>query len=192
MAGDAYSACRRNSLRCSSSAACGRDAECEGGFCLSKCRSTGDCACGELCSEDGLCRSTCLTSNDCQNGAECADGACVAGCRLNDDCQGDEACSNGKCVNPCDLSLCDQHSTCRVSDHKPLCFCDKGYQRTNGGNGECVKAECSSDRECNRDKKCVDARCVNPCTFPDTCGKNAECRMQVSSERKKQQLLNGI
>jgi len=57
-----------------------------------------------------------------------------------------------------------------------VCLCRRGFQRhpVNG----CQRAECSSDIDCSSDRTCRDGLCVNPCSLPNACGRNAQCNVQ--------------
>lgn len=42
------------------------------------------------------------------------------------------------------------------------------------------KPECRDNTECTNDKACINEACRNPCVeFPNTCGINALCHMQL-------------
>ena len=41
--------------------------------------------------------------------------------------------------------------------------------------GTMPPAECYNNNDCPNDRKCLNERCVNPCTNSDTCGRGAFC-----------------
>lgn len=171
--GDPLVACRRNYLRCSGRCR-GQGETCHSGHCLKKCKSQSDCSCGEACKGE-LCLQKCSRSQDCQNGVRCVGGTCSPGCRSSLDCSTRESCVAGQCVDPCENTDCGAHSQCQVSQHQAVCLCVKGFQRD--AIRGCRRADCFSDGQCNHDKKCVNARCVNPCLVGNPCGRNAECKV---------------
>ena len=181
-AGDPFSSCFSNSLRCLPplnpfQQTCAAGEKCDGGFCIKSCRTEKDCSCGETCS-GGKCLQTCLSPRDCNNGLNCVSGLCTGGCLTDLECQTAEACINGQCSDPCKLSECGPNAICQTSGHVPVCLCPKGFQRdiVTGG---CRKAQCQSDNDCSTDKKCdVSGLCVNPCSKLGTCGRNAQCSVR--------------
>lgn len=49
-------------------------------------------------------------------------------CRSDGECPATLACLNERCRNPCaDRNPCSAHAECRVSAHRPLCFCPEGW-----------------------------------------------------------------
>lgn len=124
-------------------------------------------------------------------------------CRADGECPATLACINERCRNPCaDRNPCSAHAECRVSAHRPLCFCPEGW----GGDpqrqcfrrewtGLCplfaykystkclplpIAAECKADTDCPYDKACYNDKCLNPCTndATTTCGQHAQCLPQ--------------
>ena len=139
------------------------------------CKVSLDCKCGEVCS-NGACLQKCLSPRDCNNGLNCVGGVCTAGCLRDQDCIASEACISGSCRDPCKATDCGQNALCQTTNHNPVCLCPRGYQRhpTDG----CVKAECSSNKDCSSDRSCKDGLCVNPCSLPNACGRNAQCSVR--------------
>eukprot|EP00095_Tigriopus_kingsejongensis_P012598 maker-scaffold642_size120736-snap-gene-0.27 protein:Tk12598 transcript:maker-scaffold642_size120736-snap-gene-0.27-mRNA-1 annotation:"GH13743" len=173
--GDPYQSCRTNYLRCGSTKnQCGSGLNCHRGLCAKSCEASAECNCGESCHE-GFCLQQCQIASDCQNGAECIEGVCISGCGSNRDCPYGEMCEGGQCRNPCNGFECEPNSFCQVNGRNPLCLCDRGYQRL--ASGGCAKTECTTNGQCSRDKSCEGGRCINLCSESNSCGKNAECRM---------------
>ena len=52
--------------------------------------------------------------------------ACRAECVTSSECPDDEACQGQKCKSPCP-GRCGVHTTCRVTNHLPICSCEPGY-----------------------------------------------------------------
>ena len=52
--------------------------------------------------------------------------ACRAECVTSSECPDDEACQGQKCKSPCP-GQCGVHTTCRVTNHLPICSCEPGY-----------------------------------------------------------------
>jgi hypothetical protein len=78
------------------------------------------------------------------------------------------------CKDVCATSECAGTAECRVSNHRPVCFCPQGLQ----GNPkvECRKVECARNRDCETAKSYVEGSCVNLCLLPNACGVNAQCK----------------
>lgn len=99
-------------------------------------------------------------------------------CRTDLECSSHQACINEKCRNPCaERNPCAQNAECRVSQHRPLCYCPIGW----GGDPQvqCYKPECKTDHDCPYDKTCHNENCLNPCTLGAVqCGRGAECLAQ--------------
>ncbi|XP_071552987.1 uncharacterized protein [Panulirus ornatus] len=171
--GNPHISCTTPMRQCSSDRECGPRGSCKGSFCFKECSSSKQCNCGETCSDD-YCYPQCSEDKDCSQGFLCRSGVCAAGCRTNTDCLLTQGCINGKCENPCDDSPCGDNTRCRVSDHRPLCFCLSGFH----GNPKegCEQYDCLSDTDCDREQTCVDRECKNPC-LEGICGTNARCRV---------------
>lgn len=111
-------------------------------------------------------RNPCSEGNPCAQTAECSVQSeravckCPAGmigdpfrncfkelntapeCRSDSDCSSALACINEKCRDPCaERNPCAQNAECRVSQHRPLCYCQQGW----GGNPQtqCYKRKFS-------------------------------------------------
>lgn len=49
-------------------------------------------------------------------------------CTHDSDCSVDTACINKRCQNPCaESNPCAKHAECRISYHRPLCYCPPGW-----------------------------------------------------------------
>lgn len=103
------------------------------------------------------------------------------GCRLQNECFSDgdcpetAACSNDKkCINLCELSnTCGKNSVCSMRDHKVTCSC--GPNTRGDPMIQCDQIECSDDFDCDLTKSCVNSKCIDSCSLPNSCGKNAVC-----------------
>ena len=168
--GNPLISCSANLQECHSGCEC----DSSGLYCLTKCRSSTSCPCGQQCS-GGVCRSKCNPGN-CPQGQLCQNNVCLEGCRSNLDCANELSCVKGKCADACTKNNCGEKALCRVSDHRALCLCPEGYQ------GEptvkCMKFECQTNDDCDNDKKCVSGSCKNPCLERGVCGINAQCRVE--------------
>lgn len=176
-----------------------------------------------------MCVNPCKNGNPCARNAECqaqnhrAVCICPAGligdpftncfaedivvkpeCTSDSECSSTTSCINQRCHNPCaERNPCAGNAECRVSQHRPLCYCPLGW----GGDPQtqCYKrkrvqlctyidssiftysphvsyaniAECKSDSDCPYDKACYNEKCLNPCTHgPTQCGRGADCLAQ--------------
>ena len=182
-AGDPFSSCFSNSLRCTppsnpfQKTSCAPNEQCEGGFCIQACRTKSDCGCGESC-QGGRCLQTCLSPRDCNNGLNCVAGFCTTGCLRDSECPTNQACISGQCSDPCKVLQCGPNAICQTSAHIAVCLCPKGFQR-DARTGGCTRAECLSDTDCSTDKRCgTRGLCVNPCSVPGACGRNAQCSVR--------------
>lgn len=143
-------------------------------YCISKCKATHDCACGQVCQRE-TCRSKCNPGN-CASGQLCQGNVCVEGCRVNSDCGSDLSCIDGKCKDPCSQYKCGEKALCRTADHRAFCLCPDGF--SGEPTTKCIQVECQSNDNCDLDKKCVDGSCKNPCLEKGVCGLNAQCRVE--------------
>lgn len=49
-------------------------------------------------------------------------------CTSDSECSNDKACIHERCQNPCaDRNPCAGNADCRVSFHRPLCYCPSGW-----------------------------------------------------------------
>lgn len=49
-------------------------------------------------------------------------------CRSDDECSVSQSCINQRCQNPCaERNPCSANAECRVSQHRPICFCPEGW-----------------------------------------------------------------
>ena len=108
----------------------------------------------------------CARDVECPTNMMCAFGVCSPRCSSIRDCLETQVCANEKCVPKC------------ASDRD----CPSGVSRCRGG--VCVLNEgCSNDGDCNDSHVCRPSaaanfrrECVDACTVPNACGKNAGCR----------------
>ena len=100
----------------------------------------------------------------------------VAECVVDDDCPSDRACITGKCLNPCVFGgdQCGTNALCRVTLHRPQCYCPTGMQ----GNPTviCIPVGCQSHDDCSTDEVCdrLNRVCVKVCETV-TCAPRASC-----------------
>jgi hypothetical protein len=155
---------------------CNENCQCDGSkrYCLSKCKSSNDCSCGQECLQE-FCRSKCNPGN-CAPGQLCKDNVCVEGCQTKSDCGNDMDCQNNKCKDPCEGAQCGKNAICRSANHRALCLCPDGF--TGEPTVKCSKVECQRNEDCDLDKRCVDGSCRNPCLERGVCGNNAQCRVE--------------
>lgn len=83
---------------------------------------------------------------------------CRPECVVDTDCPQTKACQEQKCRDPC-VSACGFNARCNVQNHRPICFCDEGFE------GDPY----SGCQEIRRDEPPL-----NACE-PSPCGTNAEC-----------------
>ena len=167
--GDALVSCTAPIETCNSNCKCDES----GLFCMTKCRTATDCACGQVCNR-GSCRAKCNPGN-CAPGQLCQGNVCLDGCRTNSDCANDLSCISGKCKNPCEKNNCGERALCRVSDHRALCICPDGF--TGEPTIKCTSFECQTNDDCDVEKRCESGTCKNPCLKSGVCGINAQCRV---------------
>ena len=81
-------------------------------------------------------------------------------CESNNDCAPTKSCDKKQqqCVDPCNGVTCGKKGSCRTENHKPICYCQPGYQPSNG--------------------QCVD---IDECTKPTSCHSTAICRNSPGS-----------
>ncbi|PNF22176.1 hypothetical protein B7P43_G05064 [Cryptotermes secundus] len=128
--------------------------------------------------------SPCNVNGQCRvvNGA----AACTyPECVINQDCPRNKACFAQKCRDPC-VDACGINALCQVVNHNPVCSCPEGYVGSPRISCQLQpaqpvpKPECRDNSECTNDKACINEACRNPCVeFPNTCGINALCHVQL-------------
>lgn len=77
-------------------------------------------------------------------------------------------------MNPCELrNTCGRGAVCSVSDHKTSCRCPantRGDPKVG-----CKRIQCLENHECSQSQSCIDNKCIDPCSLPNTCGQSAQC-----------------
>lgn len=127
------------------------------------CKSDRDCPDTDTCT-NRQCVNPCVQGNPCARTAQCSASnhhavcSCPVGligdpfvncyqepvskveCTHDTDCSVDTACINRRCRPPCSAgNTCAKDAECRVSYHRPLCYCPPGW----GGDPQvqCYKRE---------------------------------------------------
>lgn len=76
--------------------------------------------------------------------------------------------------NPCELRPCGAHATCTPDGRRAICSCEGRYE--GDGIQGCRRSECIENSDCGSGSLfCKQRRCVNPCSSPGVCGRNADC-----------------
>jgi hypothetical protein len=57
-----------------------------------------------------------------------------------------------------------------------ICLCPDGF--TGQPTIKCMPFECTTNDNCDSDKKCISGSCKNPCLERGVCGINAQCRVE--------------
>lgn len=103
-----------------------------------------------------------------------------AGCRnpgecfTDSDCPNTAACEDSRCRNPCEApNVCGENALCTAVAHSAVCNCP--LQTKGDAHIACIRVECSDNDDCPASKSCIDAKCVDPCTLSNVCGRNADC-----------------
>lgn len=92
------------------------------------------------------------------------------GCRADYECADNLACISNKCQSPCNSQFCEANKSCRVIQHKPICYCD---------NHECqaTASICLKNSGCPPHLACVKYQCTDPCASIQ-CPGNLPCVVQ--------------
>lgn len=114
---------------------------------------------------------------NCVNGTvfETETGSCKSPgqCVTDGDCPEETKCNDNYCINPCDYIKCGKGAKCIVIKHEPICQCEpdsEGDPYTS-----CTKLQCTKDLDCPDEEACSNNKCINSCSLPRACGKNANC-----------------
>ncbi|CAB0029718.1 unnamed protein product, partial [Trichogramma brassicae] len=122
-------------------------------------------------------------------------------CSTDRDCPVHSVCQNRKCVDPCDRA-CGPNALCEIRNREPICKCIRNFVPTSkGAQDGCVRStnQCSSDVECDDSvcldgycravcrfesdcaggEKCVDKKCIVPCTNHNQCQLNQACSNNI-------------
>jgi hypothetical protein len=159
-----------------------------------RCRTSADCASGEVCAADvpggGYCTSVCTATGQCPAGSACTESSasskvCIKTCGPGTSCRAEHLCSDGLCLPrcagdaDCESGVCNKASgecgasrvanSCKVDlDCGPFpAFCDK--TRPEG--------YCSLPCGGARNVSCPDgANCTSSGACVQACGAPADCR----------------
>lgn len=146
--------------------------------CRPECTSDSQCASIHSCINE-KCRDPCAGS--CGYNAICSVVNHRPMCRCPDGYSGDpfSGCQPNPIVNippeipmPCNPSPCGVNAVCKERGGAGSCLCVSEYH--GDPYVEC-RPECVLNSDCNKNKACVNNKCVDPC--PGVCGINAECRV---------------
>lgn len=171
-------------------------------YLTAECKTDNDCPYDKSCINE-YCLNPC-TTHLCGRGAECfvqshfpqcrcplgtqgnPQVACITGvCQYNEDCADHEACDrlNRICRPVCDSGVCANTAICTGRRHQPECTCPAG--NTGDPYVQCsliplpipVEPECRNDADCPSQLACINAHCQNPCSQPDVCSLDQQCRI---------------
>lgn len=73
-------------------------------------------------------------------------------------------------IRPCNPSPCGANAVCKERNNAGSCSCLPEY---NGDPYVECRPECVMNDDCDRNKACVNQKCVDPCI--GICGSNADC-----------------
>ena len=152
---------------CTADETCPPDQACRNGVCESPC----DCAPNSICRVINR-KPVCA----------CPDGltgdplvACYKiGCQVDEECPGTHACINGQCKPVCNPATCVSGAVCNGILHRAVCECPPGF-RGNPNTG-CKAIGCTNLNDCNPEQACINGFCSNPCSMPDACAKDQQCK----------------
>ncbi|CAB4059875.1 unnamed protein product [Lepeophtheirus salmonis] len=145
---------------CSERRICGKNSKC------STINHTPYCTCSEGYTGDPTVGCSkilkCTSSEGCPNNMNCAFGLCSPPCTSTRDCLDDQVCLNGQCIPKCSNSKdCPSYHECR--------------------GGVCVTLEkCKENDDCSSTEICSETQfgykdCIDVCSGPVICGRNALC-----------------
>lgn len=80
----------------------------------------------------------------------------------------------------CEDDTCADTATCIGRGHQAKCSCPPGT--TGNPYTQCLAGkqpspECTVDADCPSMHACINSRCQNPCTLPNVCTRDQECRV---------------
>ncbi|EFX65777.1 hypothetical protein DAPPUDRAFT_229540, partial [Daphnia pulex] len=155
---------------------------------VSGCRADDECPSEEAC-RNGVCESPCDCAPDSicrvvdrKPVCACREGltgdplvACYkVGCTVDEECPGTHACVNGQCKPVCSPVTCESGAVCQGINHRPICECPPG---TKGNpNAGCKAIGCTNLKDCPTDRACFNGVCTDPCSMPDACAVDQECK----------------
>lgn len=106
-------------------------------------------------------------------------------CENDLECSEDLGCFNGKCKDMCKhMNICGQNTNCRVNRaglrKSVYCECISGYlgdPYSHCSPDFSLLSKCSNDANCNKNLKCSNGNCIDPCEMASVCvGNGALCR----------------
>ena len=162
----ALGACARPTLttgaECNLNSDCGEPLICGLERCRRQCIDSRDCGAGLLCLSVGAlgggCQlpqeARCTLTSECEGSLQCRFGTCTTVCAEDRDCPHGASCevepgtAESACIEPI-VELCLYNTDC-----PPPLVC---------GRGQRCELECAEDRDCTRDRRCIN----NLCELPD-------------------------
>lgn len=192
--GDPYLSCQLQRSPCTPNP-CGPQAICNTNYDGQPICSCAEGSTGDPYGLDGCHTRECEVDDECKSnraciGYTCRD-PCPGACGLNAKCRVQShhpvcTCEEGFLGNPllcclppedqksgpCNKVQCGINAICQDVGDKPLCSCPPGF--FGDPRVEC-KPECVMNSDCTSNEACINQRCVDPCSFNNICGINAEC-----------------
>lgn len=117
-------------MGCTQDSECQNSETCRNANCVNPCLDRSPCAKTAVCLAENH-RAICSCSNGMIGNpfTNCfREIITVPQCTNDNECSNTEACINQKCQNPCaENNPCSGNAECRVSLHRPLCYCPNGW-----------------------------------------------------------------
>ena len=161
-----------NAVGCFTHQDCDPDEECYSGQCTSPCRpGSNPCPPSATCLT--LTHSATCVCPEGYTGVPLQGCTLLSTCGFNSECSENEACIDRLCQDPCKTTSCAKGAFCRVTDHRPTCFCPEGYTGT--PEVACFRTECDTNNECPLGHLCQGGACQDRCS---ECGQGALCHAE--------------
>ena len=158
---------------CQTNLDCPTHLYCNAGRCASPCGHTSVCKHNEKCvaaNHQASCQCKTKLVINALGELSCPDHRISGvGCEADQECPVTQACVAGTCQTPCTPSSCPTGKKCTVTNHVPLCVCDKTCSPE--------VSICLKDTGCPADMACKKFKCVDPC-HGVTCRDGAPCVVQ--------------